>query len=135
MQQLINLINVNETGLRFYSYRSIAYTVTAWAFDKPKSMSSPQIMFNIRKGPYTEVQGESRYNQVWQETAFSVTNTLKQTCLQKNINEKSVKTIFKALGKGSPQKLSLLLLQGFENEFSHISKGMWKSNYNVLYPQ
>lgn len=135
LQQLINLINANETGLRFYSYRAISYTITAWAFDKPRPLSSPQIMFNVRNGPYTEVQGKSRYGQVWQETAFSVTNKIKQTCLQKKINEKNMKTIFKALSKGKPESLSLLILQGFENEFSHITKGMWKSNYNVLYPQ
>jgi len=39
------------------------------------------------------------------------------------------------IGKGKPESLSLLLLQGFEKEFSHISKDMWKSNYNVLYPK
>lgn len=135
LQQLINLINANETGLRFYSYRAISYAITAWAFDKPSPLSSPQIMLNVRNGPYTEVQGESRYSQVWQETAFSVTNKIKHTCLQNKINEKHLKAIFKALGKGKPESLSLLLLQGFEKEFSHISKGMWKSNYNVLYPK
>lgn len=135
LQQLINLINANETGLRFYSYRAISYAITAWAFDKPRPLSSPQIMLNVRKGPYTEVQGENRYNQVWQETVFSVTNKIKQTCLQKKINEKHMKIIFKALCKENPQNLSLLILKGFENEFSHITKGMWKSNYNVLYPQ
>lgn len=135
LQQLINLINANETGLRFYSYRAISYTITAWAFDKSKPLSSPQIMLNIRKGPYTDVQGESRYNQVWQETTFSVSNKIKQICLQNKINEKHMKTIFKALSKGNPQGLSLLLLKGFENEFSYITKEMWKSNYKVLYPR
>jgi hypothetical protein len=51
VQQIINVINANETGLRAYSYRAISYAITAWAFDKPKPMSSPQILSNIRRGP------------------------------------------------------------------------------------
>lgn len=135
LQQLINLINANETGLRFYSRRAIAYAVTAWAFDNPVPMSSPQIMHNIRRGPVTEVQGEDRYHHVWKETTLSVIQKIKQLCLQKRINEKQLKIVFKAFGKGSPQNLSLLLLQGFEGEFSHITKAMWKSNYSILYPR
>ena len=64
-----------------------------------------------------------------------IINKIKQTCLQKKISEKNMKKIFKAIGKGSPQDLSLILLQGFEDEFSHITKEMWKSNYKVLYPK
>lgn len=134
-QHLVQLINANETGLRFYSYRAISYAITAWTYDKPMPSSSPQILANIRKGPITETQGEHKYNQVWLETVSSVTTQIKQLCSKKQIKEKNLRIIFKAYGKGRPEDLSLLILQSFEDQFSPISKEIWKSNYTVLYPQ
>jgi hypothetical protein len=135
VQQIINIINANETGLRAYSYRGIAYAITAWAFDKPKPMSSPQILSNIKRGPVVTVQGVGRYNQVWMQTVSSVTNKITEICSKNNINEEHLKAVFRAFGRGSPEKLSVLILKGFEKEFSPVTVNMWKSNYKVAYPR
>jgi len=33
-----------------YAYRAIAYTLTAWAFNKPLPQSSNKLLLNIREG-------------------------------------------------------------------------------------
>lgn len=134
-QQMINLVNANETGLRGYSYRAISYTITAWAFDKPRPISSPRILSNLKSGPYTSVKSIDEYNKVWKETSISVIAKLEQICLQKKIKKHHLKTIFKALGQGSQEKLSVMILKGFEKEFSHVTKHIWASNYSVVFPR
>lgn len=134
-QQAINVINANETGLRAYSYRAISYTITAWAFDKLKPISSPRILSNLTSGPYTTTKDVSEYHKVWRETLISVITQLELTCLQKNIKKQYLKSVFKALGQGSPEKLSVLILKGFEKEFSHVAKHIWVSNYSVAFPR
>lgn len=134
-QQAINLINANETGLRFYSYRAISYTITAWAFDKVQPMSSPRILSNLFSGPYTSTKEVTEYHKVWRETSVSVLTKLELTCLQKKIKKQHLKTIFKALGQGSPEKLSVLILKGFEKELSPVTKNIWASNYSIVFPR
>lgn len=134
-QQMINVINASETGLRAYSYRAISYTITAWAFDKPIPISSPRILSNITAGPYTSTKGIDEYHKVWRETSTSVIRKLEYVCLQKKINKLYLKTVFKALGKGRQEDLSVLILKGFENEFSTVSKHIWVSNYSIAYPR
>ena len=134
-QQTINLINANETGLRAYSYRAISYTITAWAFDKLKSTSSPRILSNLTSGPYTTTKDVAEYHKVWRETSISVLTKLELICIQKKIKKQYLKTVFKALGQGSPEKLSVLILKGFEKEFSHVAKHIWSSNYSVVFPR
>ncbi|MFK5948135.1 MAG: hypothetical protein QM500_05125 [Methylococcales bacterium] len=134
-QQMINLMNANEVGLRAYSYRSISYSITAWAFDKPKPISSPQILSNSRSGIVTSVKGVEEYNKVWRETSLSVIRQIEHVCLQKKINKKRLKVVFKALGQGKPEILSVLILKGFEKDFSNLSKNVWISTYSVSYPR
>lgn len=134
-QQMINLLNANETGLQMYSYRSISYSLTAWAFNKPKPMSSPQIISNIRSGPYRSVKSIDEYHKVWRETSISLVNKIELVCLQKKINKDYLKVVFKALGHGSPEKLSVLILHGFESEFSPVTRHIWASNFSVVYPR
>jgi Ca2+-binding EF-hand superfamily protein len=55
--------------------------------------------------------------------------------LQKNIKKKHLKSVFKALGQGSPEKLSVFILKAFENEFSHVSRNIWVNQYSVTYPR
>ena len=134
-QQAINLINANETGLRAYSYRAISYTITAWAFDKVNPMSSPRILSNINSGPYPSTKSNDEYHKVWRETLISVLMKLELICIQKKIKKQHLKTVFKALGQGSPEKLSVLILKGFEKEFGHTAKNIWVSNYSVKFPR
>ena len=132
---MINVVNANETGLRSYSYRAISFAITAWAFDKPTPMSSPMILSNLKKGPYTATKSFDEYHKVWRETTASVIRQIDMVCLQKKINKKHLKSVFKALGGGKPEGLSVLILKGFEKEFSSVSKRIWESNYTVYYPR
>lgn len=134
-QQLINVVNASETGLRAYSYRAISYTITAWAFDKPMPISSPRILSNITTPPYTSTKSIDEYHKVWRETSTSVIRKLEQVCLQKKINKQHLKTVFKALGQGRQEDLSVLILKGFEKEFSPVSKQIWASNYSTVFPR
>jgi len=134
-QQMINAINASETGLRAYSYRAISYTITAWAFGKPIPMSSPQILLNLKGGAYTSTKSIDEYNKVWRETSISVIRKLEHVCIQKKIDKKFLKVVFKALGQGRQEGLSILILKGFEIKFSHLSRQIWVSNYKTVFPK
>lgn len=134
-QQMINAVNASETGLRFYSYRAISYTVTAWAFDKPVPMSSPTILSNLKKGDYTTTKSYDEYHKVWREASTSVIMQIDRVCTQKKIDKKHMKYVFKALGGGDPAALSLLVLKGFEEELGSVSRNIWISNYLVVFPR
>jgi len=134
--QLINLINANQIGHRMYSYRCIAYTTTAWAFDKPNPTGSPRVLSNINSGPIQKRQAAAmEYNKLWRETSISVLQKLNTTAVQKNIPKSHLKAIFRALGGTQPDKLCLTLLTHFENQFDSNTKNIWKSNYKIRYPQ
>ncbi len=134
--QLVNLINANETGQRAYSYRSIAYTITAWTYDRPVPNKSSQILHNLTNGIYVGNQNTVKaYNSEWQKTSQKVFVYLKQECIKKNIPESHLKIIFKALGGDTPEKMCTTLLAGFENKFSGIPKKVWKSNYKITFPR
>lgn len=137
VQQLINLLNANETGYRMYSYRAISYSITAWAFNKPIPSQSPRVISNLRSGSGPVAHSHNmmaRYHKVWWETANSVVNQLNKTCIEKNIQKPHLKAIFRALGEGRPEVLSRLILTGFEDEFGHTTKHIWRSTYSTVYP-
>lgn len=132
---LINLINLNENGLRAYSYRAISYSITAWAFDKPGLTSSPKIISNLTPGSYTNMDSLNKYHKIWADTSASVIMQLEKICFQKKINSNHLAAVFKALGQGSPETLSQLILKGFESEFNSVTKNIWRSNYSIAYPE
>ena len=58
---MISVINAYQIGHKMYSYRAIAYTITAWAFGKPIPSSSQRVLHNVREGRVvakTRVLGE-----------------------------------------------------------------------------
>ncbi len=134
VQQTINLINSNETGLRFYSYRAVAYTITAWAYSRPQTMSSPRILSNIAQGVGYANGGVEEYNRVWRDTSAQVLSAIDKRCVQKGINKQHLKEVFKAMSRGKPEDLCLMLLQGFESQTGHTTKFIWRSGYKTLYP-
>lgn len=133
LQNFINLVNVNETGLRMYSYRAVAYTLTAWAFGKPVPSQSARIMVNLGSGDF-RATGRERYSKVWEETSRNVLLSLRQVCLAKNISESHLKVIFKALGDGEPARLSRHILVGFEGRLNTTVRNIWRSGYSIGFP-
>lgn len=134
---MIAIINAWQSGHRDYSYRCIAYTVTAWAFNKPRPMGSNQILQNMRSGMLVRKQSVvGEFEKVWRETSVSVTQMLDKILVEKRIQKKQLQFILQALGDGKPQQLCLLLLRGFEDKVdSYAGKLVWKSNYKIIYPQ
>ncbi len=138
VQQIIGLVNANEIGFQMYSYRAIAYAITSWAFDRPMLSGSQRILANQRSNSGSVVfshEAKAKYHIVWSQTSTKVVNQLNVLCQQKNISKVHLQIIFKALGDGRPGQLSKLILEGFEKEFGHTTKHIWKSLYSVLYPQ
>lgn len=133
LQHFVNLVNVNETGLRMYSYRAVAYTLTAWAFGKPVPGQSARIMLNLGSGDF-RATGRERYGKVWGETSRNVLVSLRQVCLARDIPESHLKVVFKALGNGDPARLSRHILEGFEGRLNTTVRNIWKSGYSIGFP-
>lgn len=134
--QLINIINAYQIGHRMYSYRCVAYTITSWAFDKPKVPGSARILSNINSGPIQKRQSATKeYNKLWQETSLKVLNNLNVTSAQKKIPTSHLKAIFRALSGNQADKLCESILIHFEKNFDSNTRNIWKSNYKIRYPQ
>lgn len=133
---LIAITNAWQSGHRDYSYRSIAYTITAWAFNQPRPVNSNKIITNLRSGALVRKKSVvTEYKDVWRKTSLSVINNLDKVLLEKRINKNHLQFILQALGNGSPQQLCLLLLRGLEDKVDGYShKLVWKSNYKIAYP-
>ena len=133
--QIIKAANAYETGHRMYSYRSVAYTITAWAYDRPLPSGSQRILSNARtglvKGNINVVQ---EYNKVWMETSANVIKKLKAMSTEARVPEKHLKAIIKAFSDNSMDKLCRDILMSFEDQLNTTVRNMWRSNYSVCYP-
>jgi len=118
-----------------YSYRAIAYTLTAWAFGKQIPASSQKILSNLREGNLVAKQNiVSEYKQLWQKTSQSVLTKLNSELTSKKIPKEAVQIILRAISNDNPKVLCELLAKGFEDKMSHITKLTWKSNYSIKFP-
>ena len=135
--QTINLINANQTGHRLYSYRAIAYTITAWTFGKPVPMQSARIISNMTTGfPSKSKEEIAEYHAVWKSTSASVIQQLNQIPMKTNVSKGHVLAIFRALGNNDANTLCLELLKSFEQQIKDANvKRVWVSNYRIGYGQ
>lgn len=136
VSNMIAIINAWQTGHRMYAFRAVAYTITAWVYDKPTPAASPAILSNIRSGGL--VRDESivkEYADAWREASLSTLVKIKTGLASSNIPDKALKNILRTLSDNNPSKLSEILLVGFEDQFGAIPKMTWKSNYKILYPR
>jgi|SRR5690606_38198396 len=132
--QIVNVINAKETGHKLYSYRCIAYTITAWSFGHPIPKKSATILKNIFSGNIVQRAGtDKEYNEVWQKTSQSVLRQLEKIVISKNIPKRNLQLIFRAIGNDDPNTLCLEIKKGFENKLSYSERLVWKSNYRVNY--
>lgn len=132
---MISVINAYQIGHKMYSYRAIAYTITAWAFGKPIPSGSQKVLHNVREGRVvakTRVLGE--YKEVWRKTSAAVMSQLNIEIASKNIPKEAVQVAFRAIGKNNEQTLTEMILKGYEEEFDAIGKLSWKSNYDIKFP-
>lgn len=132
---LITIINAWQTGHKMYAYRAIAYTLTAWAFNKPIPKSSFTVLSNLRTGqPVRKGTVIQEYNQVWQESSSKVLMKVQAGTIAKNVPKEAVKIILRALANNNPQKLCEMLLRGVEDQFETIPRFSWKANYKIRFP-
>lgn len=128
------MINAKETGHKLYSYRCIAYTITAWSFGHPIPKKSATILKNIFSGNIVQRAGtDKEYNEIWQKTSQSVLRQLEKIVISKNVPKRNLQLIFRAIGNDDPNTLCLEIKKGFENKLSYSERLVWKSNYRVNY--
>lgn len=133
---MLEIMDAYESGIRMYSMRSVAYTITAWAFNKPTPMESSQYLNNLSHGlPRVSPKDMDEYKKAWRKSSMDILNKIKSGLLIKNTKEKDAKVIFRALGDGQPGRLCSLLMKGMEEHFeSIIVRRVWVSNYRFSYP-
>ena len=133
--EMISVIHVYQGGNQMYAYLAIAYTLTAWAFNKPIPNSSQQILINIRKGGLVANQSAvAEYKKVWENTSRAILNKIDTELKVKNIPSDAMKVVLRAAANNNKQDLCVLIMKGFEGEMSNITNITWKGNYNIRFP-
>lgn len=127
VQQSIGLINVNNEGLEMYSCRAIAYTMTAWAFDRPIPKCSPKILQN-------GLGRKEGHQSVWDDTSRSVLARLENICNQQGVDKAHLKKAFRAFGNDQPAEFCRWLMTGFEDRFGPTTIHIWRSTYKISFP-
>lgn len=134
---MISVINASQVSVKMYSYRAIAYAITAWAFNKPIPTSSPRIMSNSRSGNIVSSQSKMLDKKnAWKKASDSAVREMNNICLTYKVKKEFLQVLLRALGDNNEQKLCELILKGYEKQFSEFSvKAVWKSNYSIKFPQ
>lgn len=137
VSSMISIINAYQSGLRMYSYRAVAYTITAWAFDKPIPLSSKTIIHNARNSAPVRPESEIlEMNKIWQKTSHSVVSELNNAVLTNNVSKDIIKILLRALADNNEQKLCEIIIKGYDSHITsfHV-KQVWQSNYRLIkYP-
>lgn len=132
---MISVINAYQVGQQMYAYRAIAYTLTAWAFNKPIPTSSQRILMNIRQGGLVADQSAvAEYRKVWENVSRSVLTKVEIELRVKNIPKEAMQIVLRAAANNNEQALCILIMKGFESKLSNIANITWKRNYNIRYP-
>jgi hypothetical protein len=132
---MIDIIDAYQVGHRMYALRSIAYTVTAWAYGKPVPASSMRILSNIREGKVVVKQRiVNEYKQLWAKTSRDVLNKLNMQSGTDALPKEAMQIALRAISENDPKVLCEMLLKGFEDKLSNIERITWKSNYSIKYP-
>lgn len=134
-QNVINLINANETGLSFYAYRAIAYTVTAWAYNHTIPSESSTVLNNTQKGMGHTYGGINSYVSTWQKSSTNALGGIRKFCKEKNIPEDHMKIMLIAISSEKPHILSQLIMESYEEKIQFVVRNIWKSGYSIRYPQ
>ena len=137
ISSLIDVINAYQTGARHYSYRAIAYSITAWAFNDAPIHSSQTILNNLRRGFPTPPDIKytlKEYNEGWRKAETDAVLKVKSIAIQHKIVADVFKLFFRALSANNRQQLCQGILRGFEKNLSYQEKLVWKSNYSIKYP-
>jgi len=132
---LINIVNAYQTGARLYSYRAIAYAITAWAFNKPAINGSQKILAQIRMGfPRVPEDQVSEYHKAWKKSSQDTINKLNETSRTNQIPREALQAFLRLIADNNEQKLCEMILKGFEKQFSFVELRVWRSNYLIRYP-
>jgi len=133
---MLSIIDAYQSGIKMYTYRSIAYTITAWAYNKPIPTSSKKILINSKNSfPVSSDKEIKEKQKAWKNTSQAVIKNINHYLITNGISKDVFKLLLQAMSEGSAQKLCTLLLKGFEKEFKdYPSKAVWKSNYSIRFP-
>ena len=132
---MLSIVDKYQVGHKMYAYRCVAYTLTAWAFGKCAPSSSIKALNNLRSGDLVARKTMiAEYNQLWTKTSHKVLNDLEFELVSKGIPKEAMQLILRAASDDNEQKLCELLMRGFEEKMSYITRLTWKSNYSIRYP-
>lgn len=134
---MISIINAYQSGLKMYSYRAVAYTITAWAFDKSIPISSRKIMHNARHTSPVRPESELRLmDNTWKKTSQSAIAEVNKFLLVNNVSKDLFKILLRSMCDNNEKMLCELIMKGFDKNISsfHI-KQVWQSNCrSIKYP-
>ena len=134
---MISIINAYQSGLKMYSYRAVAYAITAWAFDKPMPISSKKIMHNARHTSPVRPESELRLmDNTWKKTSQSAVAEVNKFILVNSVSKDLFKILLRSMGDNNEKILCELIMKGFDKNISSFhSKQVWQSNYrSIKYP-
>jgi hypothetical protein len=116
---VIAVLNAWEAGQRLAGMASVAYTVTAWAFDDPIPGLPPRVQRNITlSGLANEIPA---YQKAWREASSSALRGLAEMVAKKHdASKNSFQIVFRAVGDDNRRNLSQAVLKGFAKDLSPI---------------
>lgn len=131
----LKVVDANRVGHSMYGYRAAAYSITAWAYGDPIPSGSLRILTNIRTGIGAQPKSVvNEYKEVWAKVSRDVLNSIKRSCLEREVPEDHLKILFRAASNGNRQELCKQILKSFEDRFSNTIINIWRSNYSIPYP-
>jgi len=132
---MISIINAYQIGHKMYAFRAIAYTLTAWAFDKPIPISSPRIIHNLREGSVLATKkAAAEFKNVWLKTTQMALLKINSELKVKDTPKEVLQVLLRTVSKNDEKILCDLIMRGFEKKLSTVANITWKSNYKIKFP-
>jgi hypothetical protein len=129
------LIDANHASERYYGMRAVAYTTTAWAFDDPIPHSSPARLHTIRQNFRGDAKLCSKtlsaFQQAWNNARQATLSKLNKIAA---VDKKAGQLLYRAMGDGDRQTLTLRILKGFAKEASYQDRIWIELGYPIRYP-
>lgn len=138
---ITSVINAWETNQRMYGYRAEAYTITAWAFGKPRPHSSPSMLERFRKNNSDTIVKD--YQKAWDKISIMTWQNLERAYKEKKVSKKTWQIGLQFEGfqnkpphRNSQENLCYKVLKMREDEFgAGIQLESWRNGYKTLYPR
>jgi len=135
ISELLPIVN-RILAVRVFSFMATGVSVVSIFLIPISAMiGSKRLILQAKTGmPRVDSKELIEYEKTWRKSSQDVVNKMNSVAINNNIPKEALQVFLRVIADNNEQKLCEILMKGFEKQFSFIELRVWKSNYNLRYP-